>query len=283
MVAMLFSAIPRPFILPAERNALAITYKALIGERSRFVGNARGSNVDAGLAGRLGLSVELPFRYPAPVEDFVQFLYDAESMTPPPWERDYPAIASEIERNVQDSNKTIYRRAGTGKELAVKIPMGPTIGLHNASSSIKQLAPLLLYLRYRAQEADLLIIDEPELDLHPEAQAKMVEVLAILVNSGINVMAITQSPYIMQHLNNLRHEHLPDETARKRMARHLFLKDPKAFLLAKDVAAYEMRDNTLKPLEDPDYGVRWDTLSDISVELQDKYFRVTEARDARTR
>jgi hypothetical protein len=229
------------------------------------------------------MSVELPYHYPMPVEDFIQFLYQAEEISKRAGASQFEAEAAMVERGLQNANRTVYRQAGTGQELALRVHKGPTIAMHLASSSIKQLAPLLLYLRYRAEKGDLLIIDEPELDLHPEAQAKMVEVLAILVNSGINVMAITQSPYIMQHLNNLRYNHLPDEAARRRMARHLYLKDPRAFLSADQVAPYEIRDGKLERLEDPDYGVRWGTLGDVSVDLQNTYYELTKTANGRRR
>lgn len=33
---------------------------------------------------------------------------------------------------------------------------------------VKELSPLVLYLRYLARAGELLIIDEPEMNLHPE-------------------------------------------------------------------------------------------------------------------
>lgn len=65
---------------------------------------------------------------------------------------------------------------------------GLKIDLYNASSSIKQIAPLLLYLRYRAAPNQTLIIDEPEMNLHPEGQAKLLEALGMLVNLGVRVL-----------------------------------------------------------------------------------------------
>ena len=37
-----------------------------------------------------------------------------------------------------------------------------------------------------------------------------------------------------------------------------------------------MRDNELRSLKDDDYGIRWDTLSDDSVDLQQRYFEIDE-------
>ena len=54
------------------------------------------------------------------------------------------------------------------------------------------------------------------------------------------------------------------------------MKDPRAFLRIDDVAAYEMKNNELRSLKDDDYGIRWDTLSDVAVDLQQRYFEIDE-------
>jgi len=56
---------------------------------------------------------------------------------------------------------------------------------------VKELSPLVLYLRYLALPGELLIIDEPEMNLHPEAQVKMIEFIAMLINAGLRVLVTT--------------------------------------------------------------------------------------------
>ena len=70
--------------------------------------------------------------------------------------------------------------------------MGPTEKrqyLWKAKCSLqnKELAPLVFHLRYFAQPNELLIIDEPEMNLHPKAQVQVLEFLAMLVNAGLNL------------------------------------------------------------------------------------------------
>ena len=48
-------------------------------------------------------------------------------------------------------------------------------------------------------------------------------------------------------------------------------------LKMEQVSAYEMKNNQLISLHDPDYGIRWDTLSDVSVDVQQKFFTIYEA------
>jgi predicted ATPase len=61
-----------------------------------------------------------------------------------------------------------------------------------------------------AKPNDFLIIDEPELNLHPDNQRKIARVLAQMVNAGIKVMISTHSDYVIRELNNLMMLHTKD-------------------------------------------------------------------------
>lgn len=71
-----------------------------------------------------------------------------------------------------------------------------------ASSSIKSLFHLDLYINNLAKKNDILLIDEPELNLHPDNQRKMARVIARLVNAGVKVLLTTHSDYLVKELNN---------------------------------------------------------------------------------
>ena len=282
---------PEPFLLPAERNAFVIAYKLLGNRRYKLLRESQRGAFSSRISAlhQIDLLREAgEVRYPQPVEDFLDFLTDVETEKSNGVGRETPErksffhLADIIENSIQNSNKTRYRPTALGgKEIITQVEKGLDIDLYNASSSIKQLAPLLLYLRYRARENDLLIIDEPEMNLHPESQAKLLEVLAMLVNHGVNVLLTTHSPYILAHLNNLAQDNETSQAVKKRQAQSLYLKNPESLLRMDQVSAYEMRDNQLHSLKDPDYGIRWDTLSDVSVELQQKYFEIYEKGHAK--
>jgi hypothetical protein len=80
----------------------------------------------------------------------------------------------------------------------------------------------------------------------------------------------------MAHLNNLVAGELGHPAILKKQAELLYLGDPRAFLNMDSVGAYVMRNNELVSLKDPDYGIRWDTLSEVSVDLQQKFFQISE-------
>jgi predicted ATPase len=273
------------FPFPAERNAFINTYKILETKRYRILKQKqRESFINSTSEETFDLLKEsIDIRYPQPVEDFLDFLSDINLQEEiekgySSDKNEFQKLADEIENQLQNQNKTILKFAHLGRtEIKVLVKTGLEIDLYNASSSIKQLAPLLLYLRYRASKGDFLVIDEPEMNLHPESQAKLLEALSILVNLGVRILLTTHSPYIMAHLNNLVNGNHENHEILKRQSSSLYLQDERAFLPIDKVSAYEMKDNKLVSLNDPDYGIRWDTLSDVAVDIQQKFFQIYEA------
>lgn len=75
--------------------------------------------------------------------------------------------------------------------------------IKECSSSVRSLLDISLYLCHLAEKTDLLIIDEPELNLHPEKQRKLARLLAYLSNNGLDVLITTHSDYILRELSNL--------------------------------------------------------------------------------
>lgn len=268
------------YLLPAERNAFILTYKLLGNRRYKLLKETQRELFSRDIRGR---QIELlreqgDIRYAQPIEDFLDLLTEIElegTGVDAKNKDEFQRLADKIERSIQNNNKIKLKatRLG-GKEILVGVRKGLDIDLYNASSSIKQLTPLLFYLRYRALDRNLLIIDEPEMNLHPESQAKLLEALAILVNLGVKVLVTTHSPYFMAHLNNLVIGNTANGRARKVQAAKLYLKDERAFLPKEMVGAYEMKDHKLMSLKDEDYGIRWDTLSGVSADIQQKFFQI---------
>lgn len=283
-----------PFLLPAERNTLIISYKLLANRSYKYIRDFNTFRKDQVMFHPHAKEMRMAelmreqghIGYPKPVEDFLDFLSDVEL------DRQFQARAgsasafSEWTKTIEDkinSNTKIHAsktRLG-GYELRLNVKRGLDIDLYNASSSIKQIVPLLLFLQHRAGKGQLLIVDEPEMNLHPETQAKVLEILAMLANAGLRVLITTHSPYFLMHLNNLAHECKLNDETRTRMAKHLYLKDKRAFLRDSDIGAYVVRDGTLSSLKDSDGTIRFDTLSDISHELQEKFYSISGARDGR--
>jgi energy-coupling factor transporter ATP-binding protein EcfA2 len=136
-----------------------------------------------------------------------------------------------------------------------------------ASSMVKELAPLVFHLRYFAQPNELLIIDEPEMNLHPKAQVQVLEFLAMLANAGLNVLITTHSPYITDHLLNLtKAKQHPEPEA---IVSRFFLQDQQAFISDKDVSFYLIDQG--KIIDATDETADWNTFGKVSDLITDIY------------
>ena len=76
------------------------------------------------------------------------------------------------------------------------------IPVRRASSMVADLAPLAMWIDRIVQRGDLLVIDEPESHLHPEAIRSVARVLVRLVNQGVRVVCATHSPVLLHELSN---------------------------------------------------------------------------------
>lgn len=76
-----------------------------------------------------------------------------------------------------------------------------TIG--ESASAVRSLLDMYFYLRHVARPGQMLMIDEPEKNLHPESQRRMARLLAKLVNLGIKVFVTTHSDYLVKEFNTL--------------------------------------------------------------------------------
>jgi predicted ATPase len=90
------------------------------------------------------------------------------------------------------------------------------LAIGSSSGSIRSLLYLHFYLHNMAHKGDMLIIDEPELNLHPNNQRRLARLLARLVNFGIKIFVTTHSDYIIKELNTLimlNHKHKNDDNS----------------------------------------------------------------------
>ena len=71
------------------------------------------------------------------------------------------------------------------------------------SSSVRSMLDIGFYLRHAAERGNLLIVDEPELNLYPENQRRIARLFASLANLGVKILISTHSDYIVKELNTL--------------------------------------------------------------------------------
>ncbi len=71
------------------------------------------------------------------------------------------------------------------------------------ASIVKSMSSLIVYLKHIAKKNDLIIIDEPEINLHPENQIVLARIFTKLANVGFRLLISTHSDYIIREFNNM--------------------------------------------------------------------------------
>lgn len=204
---VLFSeSMPRPFVITSERSGISIFQKELDINRNILIEQLIEKNTSG--KGK-GLPIEHYFfeeafsRYPMPVKDNIDTIRDASAIRK---QTSCLAGTSVLEffdqilggKFQEGESETRYSYLDCRRKRRwISVP------LHFASSSSKTLLLFDLYLRNIAQKNDILIIDEPELNLHPFSQRMMARLIAMIANSGIQVLITTHSDYIIRELNIL--------------------------------------------------------------------------------
>jgi ABC-type multidrug transport system ATPase subunit len=137
------------------------------------------------------------------------------------------------------------------------------VSIMSAASTIKSLSALVFYLRYYAFEGQVLIIDEPEVNLHPENQVKIARLLARISNLGIKVIVSTHSDYIIREFNNLIM--LGSSKKEKSELLEEFGYEKDELLFNDNIGAYLFENGYAKSIEVGEDGFQVDSIDEVIV------------------
>ncbi|MEY4569298.1 MAG: hypothetical protein RLZZ398_737 [Verrucomicrobiota bacterium] len=195
------SQFPEVFIASAERTGATIFQKELDLARNRLVDKLGDSSADKSLE-LFQQAQKISKDYALPVKSDIDFIRGIEGFSKETSELvdTFPDILEDF-HDIIDGEYKIVKNEGTvfvpRKGGSIKLTMG------ESSSAVRSLLNIGAYLRHKAKPGDLLIIDEPELNLHPANQRKVARLLARLVNVGVKVFITTHSDYLIKELNTL--------------------------------------------------------------------------------
>jgi hypothetical protein len=123
---------------------------------------------------------------------------------------------------------------------------GAVVDLRSSASLVKSLASIGYYLKLRPPISPLisvLVIDEPEMNAHPEVQLMLAEFFAMLANRNRHVLMTTHSPYLVDHFNNLLLAGRSSDEFKEKAKKFLKLGTGDSFLEEKSVSAYLFSDS----------------------------------------
>ena len=242
LVDILSDAFPSPFISSAERTGVATFRKELNFARDRLLKEMSQANPKMD---PLELLLKSYQNYPLPIEanaDFTRQLEDIgknKSFIA----KEHPEILKDFadiiggEYVITQNDQLHYIPKGTRRKLTMV----------ESSSAARALLDLSFYLNCIAEKGDLLMVDEPELSLHPENQRRIARLFARLANIGVKVFVTTHSDYIVKELNTLimlNH----DKPHLKRVAEENGYQDSE--LIQADQVKLYVAEKALMPLEE---------------------------------
>jgi predicted ATP-binding protein involved in virulence len=192
-------------------------------------------------------------KYPLAINDYMYFINGLKDLKEQ--SSKFAFFADEIQSMLMTGKVTVSEY---GKIIYTPNPDVEPLSLHLSSSLVKSLSGLIVYFRHEAKEGDTIIIDEPEVNLHPDNQRIVARILAKAVKLGFRLIVSTHSDYIIRELNNLI---LLDSIYEDTASQEEILKeyrskgyDESTRLNKDDLAVYYFIDNTIKALPVNEYG-----------------------------
>lgn len=139
-------------------------------------------------------------RYPQAVRSSLRVANDLENVQK--YSSPYSNIADIIEKDLLKGEVSVTKN-GDVEFHAQNMSKTKRLPFHLSSSIVKTMASFVVYLRHIARKGDTLIIDEPEMNFHPDVQVILARIFAMLTAKGLRVVVSTHSDYIVRELNNL--------------------------------------------------------------------------------
>lgn len=193
--------LPDAFIASAERTGAAVFRRDLDFAKTRALEAISMAKPKDLKAKRFRMLMDAAKTgYPQPVEDNVEFVRNLEDMS-----KHSGLLAAAQPQLLADFADLIGGEFKVSREMLYFAPTGSRakLTMTESSSSVRALLDVGFYLRHSAEPGDLLMIDEPELNLHPKNQRKLAKLLVALVNAGMRVFITTHSDYIIREFNTL--------------------------------------------------------------------------------
>lgn len=261
------------FLLPAERGGLNLFYPDLDAKNSALVRHLKRDESNP-----IELLRDMMVaQYAAPIESYIHFLKKAPRI--PKSGGDFHDQALALQKDIAGVR---YKVSKDGVITAKPYRSDTELGLHLTSSTVKSFYGLWAWLELQAKSGDCLMIDEPELNLHPDNQRLVARLLVRLVNRGIRVVISTHSDYIVRELNNMimLSSEFPE---RAEMERRFDYELTGVERLQYDqVAAYNFTGKEVQPsIISPEFGIEVKSMDDAINRLNESnseiYFGLADA------
>ena len=268
----------RDLLLPAERSGIVLFFRELNARRAALLRHVTSQTLDTNEL----LKDIIVSRYPQPIQDYIEFLNIQPEIKRQ--ESEFSDLASWLQKEVL---RVKYKVDRYGDIRIAPLRSGAEVGLHLGSSTVKTFFGLWSYLNHLARRGDWLMIDEPELNLHPQNQLAIAQLLAQLVNRGIHVVVSTHSDYMVRAWGNLIMLGNQDFEERDALADQYALPSTQ-WLTTSQVSAYEFNAGGAQSMQvSAEGGIRTElfdaSIQKLNAAAQDIYFARQNAMEGATR
>ncbi len=265
----------RPFLLPAERSGINLFFRELNSRRATLLRHVTSQTLNTNEL----LKDIIVSRYPQPIHDYIEFM-NAQPEIKRQTSEKFADLATWLQKEVL---RVKYKVDRYGDISIAPLRSKTELGLHLGSSTAKTFFGLWSYLNHLAQPGDCLMIDEPELNLHPLNQRNIARLLAELVNRGLRVVVSTHSDYMVREWGNL--VMLSEDFSERGAISKRHGLTSAQWLAVDKVRAYEFHAGGVEAMTvSANSGIRTplfdESIEQLNAAAQDIYFAVLAARPA---
>ena len=183
LLRQVFAHIPgRSDYFPAARSGILQAHRVIT---SNIVRNAPYAGIE---------DIHVP-RLSGVVSDFVSAIIDMH-----PSRGIHHGVGSQIESDIFAGHVNLRYRDPDAVPEIVYEQSKVAVPIHRTSSTISELAPFTLYLKYAASHG-VIIIEEPEAHLHPQNQVRLAGHIVSLVREGAGIIITTHSACLFEAIS----------------------------------------------------------------------------------
>lgn len=177
-------------------------------------------------------------------------------------------VAKILNGTVSWKSNTYYYNSVSGEEIPVSA----------AAASVRELAPLTMFINRYDISVSSILMEEPEAHLHSDKQRMMGDIMSLMISNGSIIQITTHSENLLQRLQELSQlGYLKDHYNSERFAR--ICKEvgvsTETVLLPSVVSGYCLRQNENNTVRIESFNVMLDTLN-ILIEAQRKSIMTIE-------
>lgn len=256
---------PPIWFFPAERTAINMLAKEVFREKASELDYISQEILTEDNLEAIVKSIKqkgLVPRYPLAIRDYLYFINDLDYIARN--ESSFANFANEIETMLLQGKISI---SNYGDIKFTPKNSQQVLDIHISSSLVKSLSSLVVYFRHVAQQGDIIIMDEPELNLHPDSQRIIARILTKAINKGFKIILSTHSDYIIKEINNMIMLNKASEIEKQELF-EIYGYDQEQVLDQKKVGAYFFSNHTIEPIEVSDTGLTVKTI-DATIDALD--------------